>query len=125
MARTVGEMALLLLISVGSCQVAWCQEESTESTMVRWDRVACMVSEHVANGGEKAFKLASAFFIATDEGFAIVTAAHAADETNPETKVGFRNEAGTVVGFVLRDVQDVGVAPWIRHPSSDLAMIFW
>lgn len=70
--------ALLLALFVASWhnQVnAMDSVETAEEVADRWNRVACLLSEKVGLGGAKSFNLATGFFVASGDGFALVTAA--------------------------------------------------
>ncbi len=86
----------------------------------RWDRVVCLHSP--GTGGHKTQVHASAFVVRSESSLYLVTAAHAAEQTQRKSRLRFRTLDGKSQWVSLGILFSDGGAPWVRHKSSDLSI---
>ena len=104
----------------------FCGESATPSTaseperLERWDRVVCVRSPVASKPG--AGKLCSAFLVNAQERLFLVTAGHAAAETDRKSRLVYRDRTGKSQWVSLKVLFPAPSNPWHRDKTSDFAI---
>ncbi|PHQ35201.1 trypsin-like peptidase domain-containing protein [Rhodopirellula bahusiensis] len=85
-----------------------------------WDRVVCIQSE--IESKPDTGKLCSAFLVNSNERLFLVTAGHASEETNPKSKLRYRDPDGVSQWVALKTFFRASANPWQRDKRSDFAV---
>ena len=85
-----------------------------------WDRIVCIQSQ--LESKPDTGKLCSAFFVEADDSLYLVTAKHAAAETNQHSRIRYRDPSGKTQWVTLKGLVQASGNPWHRDPISDLAI---
>ncbi|MEM6472837.1 MAG: hypothetical protein AAF802_24965 [Planctomycetota bacterium] len=111
-------LALFVLASPASSQDAVPKKlPTTDTDEARWERVVGLQTK--LNNDTR---FASGFLVEEDDDIYLVTAKHAANETNGETRLLFVNRQGVSRWFLLRGLFVPGKSPWVFHDHADLAV---
>ncbi|MCR9199069.1 MAG: serine protease [Planctomycetaceae bacterium] len=106
-----GEWAIVLLILCG---------RSLADDLPRWDRAICLQSVEQA-GQESRKHLATGFLVRHQKRLFLVTADHAARQTNRNTRVLYADGEGKPQWAALKALCPGNRPPWRRFENSDLA----
>ena len=86
----------------------------------RWDRAVCLFTEKKKTDGNRGY--ASAFLIRKSDDLFLVTASHAAKDTDGLSKLLFRNGNSESKWATLSVVTDCKTNPWLSYQNSDIAV---
>lgn len=111
-------MLIILLLLPLTCPLA---NADDPLGLEPWDRVVCIHSQ--SESKPDTVNLCSAFFVISNDQLFLVTAGHAAAETNLNSKIHYRDPAGksqwiSLKGFVVLKSGN----PWHHDSVSDLAI---
>lgn len=87
----------------------------------RWDRSVCLHTEKLKTNGSPAY--ASAFLVQRKESIYLVTANHAARDTDGRTKLLYRNADGESKWLYLAAVTNASSNPWRTYENADIAVL--
>ena len=85
-----------------------------------WDRIVCIQSQ--VESKPDSGKLCSGFFVEADGSLYLVTAGHASEETNRNSRIRYRDPSGKTQWVSLKGFVQGDGNPWHRNPVSDLAI---
>ena len=130
----------LILISVIVLAPRGLQAEDSEGYKERWDRCVFMVTKKKLTEEQKNQKahdtvFASGFFVTHNKRLFLVTAKHAAEDTQPDTRILYRRRKGDArwlaIAKLMKGIDDKSDItknlsrgnPWKYHPKADLAVL--
>lgn len=111
----------LIVFTVATITVwgsAFAIEDGTQ--LKRWDRTVCLRSPPVNDTGKG--HVASAFVVSNAKSLFLVTAAHAAEQTEKRTRLLYQSVDGKPQWVSLGVLMPNNGNPWSRHKSSDLSI---
>ena len=106
---------VIAIFTAGSVAVA---DEPKE--LEPWDRIVCIQSQVESKPGSG--KLCSGFFVEAEGSLYLVTAGHASEETNLNSRIRYRDPSGKTQWVSLKGFVQGDGNPWHRNPVSDLAI---
>ncbi len=110
-------IALILLILAQLPASAFAQQAKPAE---RWDRAVCLFTEKKKSDGNRGY--ASAFLVKKSNDLFLVTALHAAKDTDGLSKLLFRNRSSESKWATLDVVADCKANPWRSYQNSDIAV---
>jgi len=90
-------------------------------SLERWDRSVCLHTEKMKTNGNPSY--ASAFLVQNDESTYLVTANHAARDTDGRTKLLYRTADGESKWLYLAAITNASSNPWRTYENADIAVL--
>ncbi|MEO8496492.1 MAG: serine protease [Planctomycetota bacterium] len=109
---------LISLLFVSIATAVFAQENPS---IERWDRSVCLHTEKMKNNGNPSY--ASAFLVQRDESTYLVTANHAARDTDGRTKLLYRTADGESKWLYLAAITNASSNPWQTYENADIAVL--
>lgn len=106
----------LLILAYSSASVIAQEAKPIE----RWDRAICLFTEIKKTDGNRGY--ASAFLIKKSDDLFLVTALHAAKDTDGKSKLLYRNGNSVSKWVTLAVIADCKTNPWVSYQNSDIAV---
>ncbi|OYP35831.1 serine protease [Rhodopirellula sp. MGV] len=117
---TAVRCVVTLLFAQSLCFGVCSGDEESGDEIERWDRVVAIQSPDSEK--QKSGKLCSAFLIENKGDLYLITAAHASEETNQNSRVLYRDSKGKSQWVSLMLLVPSDANPWTLHKTSDLAI---
>lgn len=115
--RNHGVQPILIITTLLLAALTHCRADDTPQ---RWDRAICLQSTEKTDKESKNH-LATGFFVQQDDRLFLVTAHHAAVQTNKNTRLLYADQQGQPQWVALRVLCPGNRPPWRHHQNSDLA----